>query len=370
MKHLKVLVFLVVMFSLLLAACAAPAAPAEEAAAPAEEEAAPAEEEAPAEVEEVTLIDWGYTGDIQTELFGKNMADPFMAANPGVTIELLGGVSGDAIAQIKAAQGASPIDTMLLGKPRYLQAAKEGWILPISEEDIPNVANIYPSIQAECSPGAVAWTVEVIGLVYNPDLVPKPENWTDLWNPEYEGLVGMVAPNSNAGFLFYSMLAKTFGTGEADFEAIWTKLDELEPFVVANNPEALSQLLETEEIGVAINWNTEAAVSIGKGYNVEFTMPSPGGIGQVGCYGVLKNSAYPELAKSYINTALGLEFQQAMSEAPFYFAPVHKDVVLTEDAAKILPASEDYPNLITIDLDIALPLREDLTDEFIRKYGQ
>lgn len=364
MKHLKSLLFVLVLMSMLIAACGGAATPAPV------ETAAPPEETAPPAPEEVTLVDWGYTGDIQTNLFGEKMANPFMESNPGVTIELLGGISEDAIAQIKAAQGASPIDTMLLGEPRYLQAQREGWIQPLSATDIPNVADVYPNIQEHCSPGAVAWTVELIGLVYNPDLVPKPESWEDLWKPEYEGLVGMAAPSSNAGFLFLMMVGKVFGSGEDDLDTIWAKLDELQPFVVANNPETLSQLLENEEIGVAINWNTEAAVSIGKGFNVEFTMPAPGGIAQVGCYGVLKDTANPDLAKAYVNTALALDFQQAMSEPPFFFAPVNKNVVLSEESAKILPAPEQYPNLITIDFETALPLREGLTDQFIRDYGQ
>lgn len=365
MKKIKLFVFVVVIFSMLLTACAAPAAPT---AAPAG--APPAPPAAPAPAKEVTLVDFGYTGDIQTGLFGKFMAEPFMAANPNIKIKLIGGVSGDAITQIKAAQGKSPIDTMLLGKPRYLEAARDGWILPISGADVPNVADVYPNIQAQCTPGAVAWTVEVIGLVYNPDLVAKPENWTDLWKPEYKGKIGMVSPASNAGFLFYEMIAKTFGKGEADLDAVWKKLDELKPFVVANNPETLSQLLEKKEIAVAINWNTEAAVSISKGFNVAFTMPKPGGIGQVGCYAVIKGTENPDAAKKYINQALSLNFQQKMSEKPYYFAPVNKNVKLTPDAAKILPSAADYPNLITIDLDVALPLRTKLTDEFIKKYGQ
>ncbi|MDY6847209.1 MAG: extracellular solute-binding protein [Chloroflexota bacterium] len=364
MKKLKKLIFVFMVLSLVLVACAQ--------TAPTEEEAAQTEEGAATEeAEEITLVDFGYTGNIQTDLFGAYMAEPFMEANPNVTVELIGGVSEDAIAQIKAAQGKSPIDTMLLGKPRYLQAAEEGWILEIgNEDDIPNVVDVYPNIQEQCSPGAVAWTVEIIGLIYNPDLVPEPQSWEDLWNPEYEGLVGVVSPSSNAGFLFYSMLANTYGSGEDDLDALWAKLDELEPFVVANNPEALSQLLENEEIGVAINWNTEAAVSLTKGYNVEFTLPAPGGIGQVGCYGVLKDTAYPEVAKAYVNTALGEDFQTVMSQAPFYFAPVNKNVELTEDAAKILPSADQYSSLITIDYGLALPIREQLTDEFIRRYGQ
>ncbi len=369
MKHLKILLSLIVVMSFVLTACAPAATEAPKPAAPAATEApaapaAPAATEAPAApvvteapaapAEKVTLVDWGYTGDIQTKLFGELMAKPFMAANPNVTVELLGGVSEDAIAQIKAAQGASPIDTMLLGKPRYLQAMKEGWILPITTADVPNAAETFPNIQEQCAPGAVAWSVEIIGLVYNPKIVAKPESWEDLWKPEYKGKVGMVAPSSNAGFLFLMVMGKMFGSGEGDLDAIWAKLEELKPFVVANNPEALSQLLENEEIGVAINWNTEAAVSITKGFNVEFTMPKPGGLAQVGCYGILKNTAYPDLAKSYINIALSQEFQKAMSEPPWYFAPVNKNVTLSPESALILPTADQYPNLMTIDYDIAL----------------
>jgi spermidine/putrescine-binding protein len=370
MKHMEKWVLVILLLSLVLSACAPAATEAPAEAASQEAEAPAAEAPVVEEMEEVTLVDFGYSGDIQTELFGGEMAEPFMAANPGVTIELIGGISEDAIAQIKAAQGASPIDTMLLGEPRYVQAEKEGWILPITGAEVPNVADIYENIQAHCEPAAVAWSVELIGLVYNPDLVPKPESWADLWNPEYEGLVGMAAPSSNAGFLFLMMMGKEFGSGEDDLDTIWAKLDELQPFVVANNPETLSQLLENEEIGVAINWNTEAAVSMEKGFNVEFTLPKPGGIAQVGCYGVLKDTAHPDLATAYVNTALGLDFQQAMSEPPWFFAPVNKNVVLSEESAKILPSPEQYPDLITIDFDVALPLRQDLTDQFIQKYGQ
>lgn len=320
--------------------------------------------------EPVTLIDFGFTGDIQN-MFRENLAEPFMEEHPNVTVELIGGVSEDAIAQIKAAQGASPIDTMLLGEPRYLQARQEGWIRTLTEEEVPNIKNVYPNIQAHCSPGTAAWTIELVGLVYNPDLVPEPQSWEDLWtNPAYEGKIGMASPGSNAGFLFMMLIGKLFGEGESDQEVIWQKLDELQPFVVAANPEALGQLLEREEIGVAINWSTEAAVTMSKGFNVEFTLPKPGGIAQVGCYGVLKNSANAEMAAAYINQALGEEFQTAMSRPPHFFAPVNMNVEISEESAVLLPTADQYPDLITIDFETALPLRAELTDQFTRRYGQ
>jgi putative spermidine/putrescine transport system substrate-binding protein len=346
-------------FSLALAACGGPSGTTTS-GAPAASGAAP---------EEVTLVDFGFTGDIQM-LFREHLADPFEESHPGVTVELTGGISEDAIAQIKAAQGASPYDTMLLGQPRYLQAQNEGWIQPLSEADVPNIADIYPNVQEKCSPGAAAWTVETIGVVYNPDLVPAPENWTDLWNPEYEGQIGMAAPSSNAGFLFLVLINKLFGDDEANFETAFEKLAELEPFVVAPNPETLGQLLETEEIGLAINWSTEAAVTIEGGFNVEFTFPAPGAMAQVGCYAVLAETANAELAKEYVNEALGVDFQTAMSQAPFFFAPVNVNVELAEPS-DLIPAPEDYDTLVTVeDLEAVLAEREAVTDRFTREFGQ
>jgi spermidine/putrescine-binding protein len=319
---------------------------------------------------EARLVDFGFTGDIQ-RLFREHLADPFEQAHPGVTVELTGGITEDAIAQIKAARGASPYDTILLGQPRYLQAMREGWLLEVTQADIPNIADIYPNIQEKCSPGAAAWTVETIGVVYNPKLVNPPEKWTDLWNAEYKGKIGMAAPSSNAGFLFLVLVNKLFGSDEANFETAFAKLKELEPFVVAPNPETLGQLLEREEIGLAINWSTEAAVTIESGFNVEFKYPAPGAVAQVGCYGILKNTAHPDLAKEYVNQALGVEFQTAMSKPPWYFAPVNKKVQVGPESAKLMPTPEQYDELITVDdLPSVLAKREEVTDRFTREFGQ
>lgn len=315
------------------------------------------------------LVDFGFTGEIQN-LFRKELAEPFMAAHPGVTVELTGGISEDAIAQIKAAQGASPYDTMLLGQPRYLQAQREGWILQLTPQDVPNVAEVYPNVQEKCSPGAVAWTVETIGVMYSPDRAKPPASWADLWSPEYKGRIGLARPSSNAGFLFMVMIAKLFGKSETDFDTVFTKLHELEPFVVAPNPESLSQLIEREEIDIAINWSTEAAVSLGRGARVEFTFPAPGPIAQVGCYAVLKKTAHPELAKAYVNEALGTRFQTAMSQAPWYFAPVNRNVKVSPESAKLIPSPESYDSLIiATDLAAVLELREAATDRFTREFG-
>src|SRR5512139_2157748 len=105
MNRLKTLMFFLVVASMLVTACGGAAtqappeavaptqAPPTEAPAPTEaalptepptEAVVPTEAPAPTAAEEVTLVDWGYTGDIQTKLFGEKMANPFMESHPGV----------------------------------------------------------------------------------------------------------------------------------------------------------------------------------------------------------------------------------------------------------------------------------------------
>jgi putative spermidine/putrescine transport system substrate-binding protein len=318
----------------------------------------------------VQLVDWGFTGDTQ-KVFRDNLATPFEKAHPGVTIKLLGGVTNDAIAQIKAAQGAAPYDTILLGEPRYIQATDEGWIQPLSASDTPGVADVYPNLQKKCSPNGVAWTVETIGVIYNPDSVPAPSSWADLWKPEYKGKIGMAAPTANSTFLFLILLNKLFGKSESDWDTAFKRLDDLKPFKVAANPEALGQLLERGEIGLAINWSTDSAVTISKGFNAKFTYPAPGPAAQVSCYAVLKNSAHADLAKQYVNQALGEEFQSAISKAPYFFAPVNKNVKPPADAAAFIPAPADYDKLMTVDdWSAVLKDRETVSDRFTKQYGE
>lgn len=71
-----------------------------------------------------------------------------------------------------------------------------------------------------------------------------------------------------------------------------------------------------------------------------------------------------------MNEALGTRFQTAMSQPPWYFAPVNRNVELSAESAKLIPSPDDYDNLITVaDLPAVLELREAVTDRFTREFG-
>ena len=279
----------------------------------------------------VTIVDWNYSGDMQKP-FQLYMANPFEASHPGVTVKLLGGITDDAIAQIKAAGGATPFDSISLGESRFLELKSNGWILPLTEADVPNMKDVDPGLQAHCAGNGVAWTYSMMGLQYNPKIVPKPVNWTDLWKPEYKGKIGLSDPAANLGFVFLNLIAKLNGGSESNVAVAYQKIKELKPFIVQADPDQLSSLLERGEIGVAVEWSDNAAVAFAKGTGIQYTIPLPGGVAVPTCYTVLKGSAHPDLAKQYINAAVSADFQSKISAAPYYFEPTNSKVTAPPDA--------------------------------------
>jgi putative spermidine/putrescine transport system substrate-binding protein len=388
MKRWSITLVFVLIASLVLTACApagtqeptagavqtnteaappADAAPTTEAAPPAD--ATPTTEAAPPTTGSVDYVDWGFSGDLQVP-FRQHLADPFESKHPNVNVTLLGGITEDAIAQIRAARGASPIDSIMMGEMRYIDAVQEGLLAPMTVNEVPNLANVSPEFQAPCDGYGAAWMVQLIGVAYNTDLATKPESWTDLWNEEYKGKIGIPSPSANNGFLFLVLVAKLFGGDENNLDVAFEKLDELAPFVVAANPGQLAQLLESGEISLAVNWQTQSGPSIARNPTLDFTIPEPGGAGVISCYTILNGSENKELAYEYINDALSTEFQNQISAPPWYFGPTNVNVTIDPGSEKFLPSMEALSDLMLVDWTIANQVRPDITDEFIRRYGQ
>lgn len=365
MKRLFAIAALLVL-ALALGACAGAPAQPTAAPAPAQPTTAPAPSGGA-----VTYADWGYSGDLQ-KVFKDNLGTPFQNKHPGVTVKMAGGNTDDVIPQIKAAQGASPYDSIMLGESRFIQAKTEGWIIPLTPADTPNLKDINPDLQKHCEGYGVAWTYSIMGLEYNPKIVPKPENWMDLWKPEYKGKIGLSTPAANLGFMFLNLTARLNGGDEAHTDVAFQKLHDLGKFVVVPTPEQLGDLLARGELGAGIQWSDNAATDIARNPDLKFVLPKPGAVAIPTCYSIVKGSANVDLAKQWLNDALSVEFQQGFSGPPAYFAPANLKVTPNPDAlAKgLAPTAEEAKNLVILDLVTAVPLRQQETDRFTKEFGQ
>jgi putative spermidine/putrescine transport system substrate-binding protein len=72
--------------------------------------------------------------------------------------------SQDIVAQIKAAQGASPYDAMPNDEPPHLIGIKDGYIQKVRSERIPNYGNVYPEFVGKSQGYGVPVTYSLVGL--------------------------------------------------------------------------------------------------------------------------------------------------------------------------------------------------------------
>jgi putative spermidine/putrescine transport system substrate-binding protein len=316
------------------------------------------------------LVVVSYIGEAQVP-YRKFLSDPFEKKHPGLTVRLVPSESEDVVAQIKAARGASPYDVVTLGEPRQLSAVQEGWVEQTPRTDLPNLAQVYPQFITACHDNGIPETYSLVGLAYNPDKVPAPQAWTDLWKPEYKGKLGMTTPASNLGFSMVVMAAKLFGGSEDNLAPAWPKLHELGSFVVAPSPEALAQMFERGEVAIAPMWNNDAAILALHGLKVKFVQPSPGAIVVVSCMDVVKNSAQVKLARQFLNDEISEDFQSHLAQAPWYFGPTNRNVKIPPGSSVYIPATEqDLQHSTFFDWSTAIKHRAEATERFDREFSR
>ena len=127
----------------------------------------------------------------------------------------------DQLAKTLASPGRPPYDTLLMSPGQTTIAVEKDLIQKIDPARLKNWALLDPSFQGEYGPTV---TIEVNGIAYNPDLVPRPKGYRDLFeNPAYKGLVSWTGFESNTAVMAYTEIAKIFGSGAQDMQAVLEK---------------------------------------------------------------------------------------------------------------------------------------------------
>jgi len=298
------------------------------------------------------------------------LADRMEKRHPGLKIRLVPSESQDVVAQIKAAQGFSPYDAMPNGEPPHLIGMREGYIQRVKPAGVPNYANVFPEFVAKSGGFGVPASYSLIGIAYNEKMLKTvPKSWTDLWNAEYRGKVGIPRASSNLGLGVLVIAAKVFGGGEDNLDPGWSKLQELKP-IVGRSPTQLLQMLEREEIALAPIWNNDAAGAAAKGLPVKFVKPDPGPVAIISFMSEITGTRHADLVQEWMNDVLSAEYQAMAANAPYFFGPVVKGVTIPEAARPYTPSTpEEVLKLQTVDWSKIAPVRGKLVDQFDRLFA-
>jgi len=270
----------------------------------------------------------------------------------GYKLTITPAMAQDQLTKVMASPGNPVFDTLLMSPGQMAVAIEHDLIQKVDPARMPNWGKLDPSFQGEYGPTV---TVEVNGIAYNPDLVPKPTGYRDLFeNPAYAGKVSWTGFESNTAVMAYTEIAKIFGTGPGDMDAVFKLFkDHAENRAgVVDSTNHQMTLYQQGEIAVFMCSTNNVAHLKSLGLKSEFVHPSTGSPAAPVNIHLTKGSANLDAAYAYMDAAISKAAQDALELPPTEMFPTNKDVDLTPGIAAYVTKEQVktlvYPDWVAI----------------------
>jgi putative spermidine/putrescine transport system substrate-binding protein len=153
-------------------------------------------------------------------------------------------------------------------------------------------------------PHIVTWIYGGIVLMYNPNKVPEPKSFADLWNPKYADRVGI-----NDGIYFQYIYAAslahggTMGNVDKAFPALLDLKKAVKPRLYPTH-QALAAAFNSEEVWISANYSSRIIQWTKEGVPVKWAYPKEGAIFTSFGAGIPKKGLNRDAAYYYLNAML------------------------------------------------------------------
>lgn len=328
------------------------------------EEAAVVAEPAAGEKQTLVLSTFGLSADVSED----QVYAPFeLASNCEIVTET--GTASERYTKF-AADSQSTIDVIELSQALTAQGVTDGLFENVDLSKIENSNDLISVAKAFAEAGnGVAYTINSIGIIYNPDTVgTEITSFDDLWNSALEGQIAIPEITTTFGPAMVYMASEYKGVdvtsdkGAAAFEA----LAELKPNIVKTYAKSsdLVNMFTSGEISAAIVGNFAIPMLKEANPNLVYITPE-GTYANFNIISINKNSKNKELAYEYINYRLSNELQTTTGHV-LNEAPTNNTVVFTAEEAANMTYGDIVTSAKSIDYSFVNPILTDWIDQWNR----
>ncbi|GAB3403526.1 extracellular solute-binding protein [Erwinia aphidicola] len=269
----------------------------------------------------------------------------------GFSLTISPAMAQDQLAKVMASPGNPPYDTLLMSPGQMTVAVEKGLIQKIDPSRLKNWNLLDPAFQGEYGPTV---TVEVNGIAYNPELVPRPKGYRDLFdNPAYKGLVSWTGFGSNTAVMAYTELAKIYGKGPDDMQAVFDLFKKHPEQMASIVDSTNSQMTQFQQGNIAVFMCSTNNVARLKslGLKAEFVHPETGSPAAPVNIHLTKGSKNLDAAYAYMDAAISQFVQTKLEQPPTEMFPTNKNVELTPAIAAYI-TREQVKSLVYPDWNI------------------
>lgn len=285
------------------------------------------------------------SGSIVVANFPNNWEDAYrkiitpMLAAEGTELTIAPALTTLQIANTLAAKKAGappPYDALLLSPGDTAVAKDNDLIVKIDPSKLKNWNKLDPQFQTEYGPVV---TIEFCGIGYNPDLVPKPAGYKDLFeNPAYKGKVSFTGFESNTEIMAFSEIARIFGSGPLDMEALFKlfkeKKEQIGPIVDTTTHQMT--MFQQGEIAAFMACTNNVAKLQSLGVHAAFAAPATGMPAVPVVIHMTKGTKNPDAVYQYMDAAISAEAQSKLTAPPIELFPTNRDVELTDSIKRFV----------------------------------
>ena len=286
------------------------------------------------------------------ELVRETIIEPF---EEQFDVEILYDATGSAAedyARIRATQGNPGFDVVVMTAPESLQGCREELLLPLTEDNIPNLAELNQDVTNAVGECGAVHEIQYMSLLWRTDHIDGPlTSWQALWDPAYEGHV--VIPDITSIMAVYLLQVASVINGGTLFELDpgFAAIAELAPRTagIESSSSIMRQYVERDEAWILPYWSGRAQIMKDDGLPVEFTIPEEGTIPLLSTLNIPANAEHQELAQQFVNFWLEKAQQEEWALA-YNVGSARSDLELPEEfAASQITSQEDLEQLLLPD---------------------
>ena len=273
----------------------------------------------------ITVATWG-------GLYEKTLRSllPEFERQHDVTVRLLLGLGSTQMPKLVASRGAPPFSVLYLNDDEAIFGEKAGLWAADQSGPIPNVGHLY----ANCRPPALPMyglVVYELPLAYNPDKMPAPTSWKDLWRP---GLtVGVPDISDSYGMTFLYIAALLNGGDENNLQPGFDAIKRLPRYKIYHGVTQGFSMFQQGEIDAALYYGHRARQLQDAGVKLAIAHPSEGVWGLRAGVQIPKGVSGSELglARAYVDFATSAAYQRAFAD--LLYSPSNRTVDLPPELA-------------------------------------
>lgn len=215
--------------------------------------------------------------------------------------------SSDVELQDRVSGGGSSYDLILPSDYVAALMLREGLLQELDHARLPVLKNFNPNyLDFEFDPGnryTIPYLIGTDSIVVNTGAVETiPQSWADLWSSEYAGrLIFLNDSRAVIGITLLTLGYDVNTTDPAQLEEARKKLTQLVPNIKLFDSDSPKTALLAGEVDLGMTWTGEAYFAWQGNPHIQYVFPTEGSILWQDNWALLKNAPHPDAAYAWLN---------------------------------------------------------------------